>query len=64
MSARGIETEMIAAMPDEVRARILARIPMGRFGRPEEVAQAVVFLVRNGEYITGQVITIEGGMCT
>ena len=40
-----IETEMIAAMPDEVRARILAKIPMGRFGRPEEIAQAVAFLV-------------------
>ena len=36
-----IETEMIAAMPEEVRARILERIPMGRFGRPEEIAQAV-----------------------
>ena len=40
-----IETEMIAAMPDEVRARILAKIPMGRFGRPEEIAQVVAFLV-------------------
>ncbi|HEY5054036.1 MAG TPA: 3-oxoacyl-[acyl-carrier-protein] reductase [Solirubrobacterales bacterium] len=59
-----IETEMIAAMPDEVRARILEKIPMGRFGRPEEIAQAVAFLVSNGEYITGQVITIDGGMYT
>ena len=40
-----IETEMIAAMPEEVRAAILTRIPMGRFGRPEEIAEAVVFLV-------------------
>jgi 3-oxoacyl-(acyl-carrier-protein) reductase len=59
-----IETEMIAAMPDDVRARILERIPMGRFGRPEEIAQAVAFLVSNGDYITGQVITIDGGMYT
>ncbi len=59
-----IETEMIAAMPDEVRGRILEKIPMGRFGRPEEIAQAVVFLVSNGDYITGQVITIDGGMYT
>ena len=43
-----IETEMIAAMPDEVRARILEKIPMGRFGRPEEIAQAVAFLVSHG----------------
>ncbi len=59
-----IETEMIAAMPDEVRSRILERIPMARFGRPEEIAQAVAFLVSNGDYITGQVITIDGGLYT
>jgi acetoacetyl-CoA reductase len=59
-----IETEMIAAMPDEVRARILERIPMGRFGSPEEIAQAVEFLVSHGDYITGQVIAIDGGMYT
>ena len=35
-----IETEMIAAMPEEVRAGILEKIPMARFGRPEEIAQA------------------------
>jgi len=59
-----IETEMIAAMPDEVRGRILERIPMRRFGRPEEVAQAVAFLVAHGDYITGQVIAIDGGLYT
>jgi acetoacetyl-CoA reductase len=59
-----IETEMIAAMPDEVRAKILDRIPMGRFGRPEEIAQAVAFLVSSGDYITGQVISIDGGLYT
>jgi acetoacetyl-CoA reductase len=59
-----IETEMIAAMPEEVRARILEKIPMGRFGRPEEIAQAVAFLVLHGEYITGQVIAIDGGLYT
>jgi 3-oxoacyl-(acyl-carrier-protein) reductase len=59
-----IETEMIAAMPDEARAAILAKIPMGRFGRPEEIAQVVAFLVSNGDYITGQVIEINGGMYT
>ena len=59
-----IETEMIAAMPEEVRARILERIPMGRFGHPEEIAQAVAFLVTNGDYITGQVISIDGGLYT
>jgi acetoacetyl-CoA reductase len=59
-----IETEMIAAMPEEVRAQILAKIPLGRFGRPEEIAQAVAFLVSSGDYITGQVIAIDGGLYT
>jgi acetoacetyl-CoA reductase len=59
-----IETEMIAAMPEEVRATILTKIPMGRFGRPEEIAQLVVFLVAHGDYITGQAIEINGGMYT
>jgi acetoacetyl-CoA reductase len=59
-----IETEMIAAMPEDVRAGILAKIPLGRFGRPEEIAQAVAFLVLHGDYITGQVIAIDGGLYT
>ena len=59
-----IETQMIAAMPDDVRDRILAKIPMGRFGRPEEIAQLVAFLVTKGDYITGQVIAIDGGLYT
>jgi acetoacetyl-CoA reductase len=57
-----IETEMVAAMPEEARQRVLPRIPMGRFGKPEEVAQAVVFLIGQGDYITGQVIGINGGI--
>ena len=59
-----IETQMIAAMPDDVRDRILEKIPMGRFGRPEEIADLVAFLVTKGDYITGQVIEIDGGMYT
>jgi 3-oxoacyl-(acyl-carrier-protein) reductase len=59
-----IATQMTAAMPDEVRARILEKIPMGRLGRPDEIAQLVAFLVTKGEYITGQVISIDGGLYT
>lgn len=59
-----IETGMIAAMPEDVRAAILAKIPMGRFGQPEEIAQLVAYLVSNGDYITGQVIEINGGLYT
>ena len=58
-----ITTGMVEDLPDEKRKQILDRIPMGRFGSAEEVAETVVFLSSDGAgYITGQVITIDGGM--
>jgi 3-oxoacyl-[acyl-carrier protein] reductase len=51
-----IETDMM-----EGQAQLVARIPMGRFGRPEEVAQAVMLLIEN-PYMTGQTIAMSGGM--
>ena len=57
-----IDTDMTAALPDEVKARILERIPLGRMGRPEEVAEVVAFLATEGGYITGSVIHVNGGM--
>jgi NAD(P)-dependent dehydrogenase (short-subunit alcohol dehydrogenase family) len=57
-----VETDMLSAIPAEVRERILGQIPMGRFGRPEEVARLVRFLVTEGDYITGQVIALNGGL--
>ena len=57
-----IETDMLSAIPDEAREKIRLQIPMGRFGRPEEVARLVRFLVTDGEYITGQVIALNGGL--
>ncbi len=56
------ETGMLAKVPEPVRAQILARIPMGRFGKPEEVAKAVLFLAADGDYITGQQINVNGGV--
>ena len=58
-----ITTAMVDELSEETQAKILARIPMGRFGTPEDVAEAVVFLCGDGAgYITGQVLTIDGGM--
>ncbi len=57
-----IETEMTADLPDEVRESILARIPQGRMGRPEEVAEVVAFLARRATYINGGVIHVNGGL--
>ena len=55
-------TDMLAKVPANVQEQITARIPMGRFGRPEEIAQAVAFLAAEGDYITGQQININGGI--
>jgi NAD(P)-dependent dehydrogenase (short-subunit alcohol dehydrogenase family) len=57
-----IDTDMLSGIPNEMRERLLAAIPMARFGRPEEVARVVRFLVTEGDYITGQVIGINGGL--
>ena len=56
------ETGMLAKVPENVQAQILARIPMGRFGIPEEIAKAVLFLAADGDYITGQQINVNGGV--
>ncbi len=56
-------TCMVEQLPEETRQKILSRIPMGRFGAAEDVAEAVVFLCSEGAgYITGQVLTIDGGL--
>ncbi len=57
-----IETDMTAALPEEVTSRILDQIPLGRMGRPEEVAEVVAFLADSGSYITGSVLHVNGGL--
>jgi len=58
-----IETEMVAAIPDKVKDRLLAQIPLRRFGTAEEVARAVVYIVSSdGDYITGAELSINGGL--
>jgi len=57
-----IDTEMTRELPEEVRQAILARIPMQRMGRPEEVADAVVWLATRAGYVHGSVVHVNGGM--
>jgi acetoacetyl-CoA reductase len=57
-----IDTDMLRGVPEHVLERLLARIPLGRFGDPDEIARGVLYLVRDGEYITGTCLNINGGL--
>jgi len=58
-----IETDMTRVLPEEIKQKMLARIPLARMGQPADVAAAVRFLVsEEAGYITGQVLNVNGGM--
>lgn len=58
-----IATDMTDVLSDEVKATFTAKVPMGRFGKPEEIAEATAFLLSDhASYITGEVLKVNGGM--
>lgn len=57
-----IETPMTSSLPEEEKEKIMAHIPLGRMGKPEEVAKMVRFLATEGDYCTGSIFHINGGM--
>lgn len=58
-----IETDMTEKMPESAKQAALGMIPLGKMGKPEDIAQVVAFLAdESGNYITGQVICVDGGM--
>jgi acetoacetyl-CoA reductase len=57
-----IDTEMVAAVPENVLKSIIAKIPVGRLGKPEEIARAVLFLAADDAgFITGETLSVNGG---
>ena len=58
-----IETDMTAVLDEKVREAILERVPMSKFGSPDDIAHTAVFLAMEPTgYMTGQVLTVDGGM--
>ncbi len=58
-----IDTEMTVGLPEKVKENFIRQIPVGRFGKPEDVAGAVKWLCSDAaSYITGQIIHVNGGL--
>ncbi len=57
-----VDTEMVRAVPPDVLEKIVARIPVGRLGKPQDIARAVLFLVADeADFITGATLSVNGG---
>ena len=59
-----IGTEMVTNLSEKIQGMLLEKIPMGRFGNPEDIAKGVLYLVRDGDYVTGSSLNINGGLVT
>jgi acetoacetyl-CoA reductase len=57
-----IETAMVGAIPEEIQESILKTIPLGRFGQAEEIGKAVRYIVEHGDYMTGNILDVNGGI--
>ncbi len=58
-----VDTDMTQVLPENVREAATAQIPLGRFGKPEDIANMVAYLAsEKASYITGQIISVDGGM--
>lgn len=57
-----VDTDMTKNIPQDIKEKILDSIPMKRFARPEEIAKIVTFICKEGTYLTGSVIVVDGGL--
>jgi len=59
-----IDTDMTKALGEEKIKKVVEKIPLGKMGTPEDIAQAVLFFAGSGSYVTGQVLEVSGGLYT